>query len=31
MGKDPFILGDTNINILINGENIFDEYKHISK
>ena len=29
--KDLFILGDTNINILNNGENIFDKYKVMSK
>ena len=29
--NDLFILGDTNINILNNGENIFDKYKVMSK
>ena len=31
MENDLFILGDTNINILNNGENIFDKYKVMSK
>ena len=31
MENDLFILGDTNINILNNGENIFDKYKDMSK
>ena len=31
MENDLFILGDTNINILSNGENIFDNYKVVSK
>ena len=31
MENDLFILGDTNINILNNGENIFDNYKVMSK
>ena len=31
MGNDLYILGDTNINILNNGENIFDKYKDMSK
>ena len=31
MGNDLFILGDTNINILNNGENILDKYKDMSK
>ena len=29
--EDLFILGDTNINILDNGENILDKYKDMSK
>ena len=31
MENDPFILGDTNINILDNGHNILDKYKDMSK
>ena len=31
MENDVFILGDTNINIFDNGENIFDKYKDMSK
>ena len=31
MENDLFILGDTNINILNNGENIFDNYTVMSK
>ena len=31
MENDLFILGDTNINILNNGENILDKYKDMSK
>ena len=31
MENDLFILGDTNINILNNGENSFDKYKDMSK
>ena len=31
MENDLFILGDTNINILDNGENILDKYKAMSK
>ena len=31
MENDFFILGDTNINILNNRENIFDKYKDMSK
>ena len=31
MENDLFILGDTNINILLNGENILDKYKDMSK
>ena len=31
MENDLFILGDTNINILDNGENILDNYKDMSK
>ena len=31
MENDLFILGDTNINILDNGENILDKYKDMSK
>ena len=31
MENDLFILGDTNINILGNGENILDKYKDMSK
>ena len=31
MGNDLFILGDTNINILDNGQNILDKYKKMSK
>ena len=31
MGNDLFILSDTNINILNNGENILDKYKDMSK
>ena len=31
MENDLFILGDVNINILSNGENIFDKYKDKSK
>ena len=31
MENDLFILGDTNINIVNNGENIFDNYKVMSK
>ena len=31
MENNLFILGDTNINILNNGENIFDKYKDMSK
>ena len=31
MENDLFILGDTNINILVNGENILDKYKDMSK
>ena len=31
MENGIFILGDTNINILINGENILDKYKGMSK
>ena len=31
MENDLFVLGDTNINILNNGENIFDNYKAMSK
>ena len=31
MANDLFILGDTNINILDNGENILDKYKDMSK
>ena len=31
MENDLFILGDTNINILNNGENIFGKYKDMNK
>ena len=31
MENDLFILGDTNINILDNGQNILDKYKDKSK
>ena len=31
MENDLFVLGDTNINILNNGENIFDKYKVTSE
>ena len=31
MENDLFILGDININILNNGENILDKYKDMSK
>ena len=31
MQIDLFILGDTNISILNNGENLFDKYKDMSK
>ena len=31
MENDLFIFGDTNINILDNGENILDKYKDMSK
>ena len=31
MENNLFILGDTNINILNNGKNIFDKYKVMSK
>ena len=31
MENDLFILGDANINILNNGENILDKYKDMSK
>ena len=31
MENDLFIFGDTNINILNNGENILDKYKDMSK
>ena len=31
MENDLFILGDTNINIRNNGENILDKYKDMSK
>ena len=31
MENDLFILGHTNVNILNNGENIFDRYNNMSK